>query len=95
MNLCGVFGIPISCDNVHVNIVMIANVPKCKQMWDSKAQYDQFIKIKVASQVLVAHTYKFSYLEDWHQKDCGLRPAQANSSQDPISKITEQNGLKW
>jgi hypothetical protein len=33
-----------------------------------------------------------SYLGSWDQEDCGSRPAWANSSQDPISKITT---AKW
>jgi hypothetical protein len=36
----------------------------------------------------VAYAYNPSYLGGWDQKDGGLRPAWANRSQDPISKIT-------
>jgi hypothetical protein len=43
-------------------------------------------------QVLVAHTYNPSYLEGLDQENCGSRPAQANSLQHPISKITR---AKW
>jgi hypothetical protein len=34
----------------------------------------------------VAHACNISYSGDGDQKDHGLKPAQANSSQDPISK---------
>jgi hypothetical protein len=34
----------------------------------------------------VAHTYNLSYLGCRDQKDCGLKPAWANSSRDPILK---------
>jgi hypothetical protein len=36
--------------------------------------------------VLVAHACRPSYSEGRDQEDCGLKPAQANSLQDPISK---------
>jgi hypothetical protein len=36
----------------------------------------------------VAHAYNPSYLGIWYQKDGGWRSVQANSSKDPISKIT-------
>jgi hypothetical protein len=36
--------------------------------------------------VLVAHVCNSSYSEGRVQEDYGLKPAQANSSQDPISK---------
>jgi hypothetical protein len=36
----------------------------------------------------VAHTCNPSYLGHLNQ-DCGLRPGQANSSRDPIFKITK------
>jgi hypothetical protein len=45
-----------------------------------------------SSQVLVAHTYNPRYLGGWDQEDCGSRPAWANSSQNPISKIIR---TKW
>jgi hypothetical protein len=34
----------------------------------------------------VAHAYNTSYLGGRDQEDCGSKPAQANSSRDPISK---------
>jgi hypothetical protein len=34
----------------------------------------------------VAHAYNPSYSEGRDQEDCSLKPAQANSSQDPILK---------
>jgi hypothetical protein len=34
----------------------------------------------------VAHAYNASYLEGRDQEDCSLKPTQAKSSQDPISK---------
>jgi hypothetical protein len=37
--------------------------------------------------VLVAHTCNPSYSGGRNQEDHGLKPAQANSSRDPISKI--------
>jgi hypothetical protein len=33
----------------------------------------------------VAHSCNPSYSGDRHQEDCGLKPAQANRSKDPIS----------
>jgi hypothetical protein len=36
--------------------------------------------------ILVAHTCNLSYLGGRDQEDCGSKPAQANSSQYPISK---------
>jgi hypothetical protein len=42
--------------------------------------------------MLVAHTRNLSYLGEEDQKDPSLRSAPANSSQDPISKITR---AKW
>jgi hypothetical protein len=39
------------------------------------------------SQSLVAHACNPSYSGNRDHEDCGLRPAEANSSQDPISKI--------
>jgi hypothetical protein len=41
---------------------------------------------KCASTVLVAHACNPSYSGGRNQEDCGLKPAQANSSQDPVSK---------
>jgi hypothetical protein len=38
------------------------------------------------SWALVAHTYNPSYSEGRDQEDLGLKPAQANSSQDPSLK---------
>jgi hypothetical protein len=38
----------------------------------------------------VAHTYNPSYSRDRDQEDRGLKPAQENSSQDPISKNLTQ-----
>jgi hypothetical protein len=37
--------------------------------------------------VLVAHACNPGYLEGRDQEDCSLKPARANSLQDPISKI--------
>jgi hypothetical protein len=43
---------------------------------------------------MVAHTCNSSYLGSWDQEDRGLRPAQANSSQDShLQNKLEQNGL--
>jgi hypothetical protein len=41
-------------------------------------------------QALVAHTYNPSYSGGRDQEDRSLKPAQANSSQDPISKTPSQ-----
>jgi hypothetical protein len=38
-------------------------------------------------QASVAHTYNPSYSGGRDQEDCSLKPALANSSQDPILKI--------
>jgi hypothetical protein len=40
----------------------------------------------------VAHACNPNYLGGWDQEDNGSRPALANSSQEPISKITR---AKW
>jgi hypothetical protein len=45
------------------------------------------------SQVPVAHACNPSYSGGRDQEDCSSKPAQANSSQDPISKIP--NTKKW
>jgi hypothetical protein len=47
-----------------------------------------------STQASVAHAYNSSYLKcrDWENR--GSSPAQANSSQVPVSKITKQNGLE-
>jgi hypothetical protein len=42
----------------------------------------------MGSGVPVAHTCNPSYLGSWDQKEYGSTSAQANSSQDLISKIT-------
>jgi hypothetical protein len=52
----------------------------------------QYIKYILHSKVLVAHTNNSSYLWGSDQEDCGSRPALANSSWDPISKLTRE---KW
>jgi hypothetical protein len=46
------------------------------------------LKMKIISQVPVAHTCDPSYSggRDQDQKDCGMKPAQENSLHDPISK---------
>jgi hypothetical protein len=46
----------------------------------------------VLGQAPVTHTCNPSCLEGWDQEDHGLKPASANSLQDPISKITR---AKW
>jgi hypothetical protein len=45
------------------------------------------IKKRKASQAPVAHTYNPSYSGGRYQEDSSSKPAQANSSRDPISKI--------
>jgi hypothetical protein len=41
------------------------------------------------SQALVAHACNPSYSGGKDQEDCGLKPAQANSSQDAVLKNTQ------
>jgi hypothetical protein len=45
--------------------------------------------------VLVAHACNPSYSGGRDQEDCGLKPSQANSFQDPISRkpITKKGGV--
>jgi hypothetical protein len=48
--------------------------------------------------MLMAHACNLSDSEGKDQDDCGLKPAWANSSRDPISKtpITKKKGLvEW
>jgi hypothetical protein len=47
-------------------------------------------KTKLLSWALVAHTCDPSYSEDRDQEDHGSKPAQANSTSDPISKNPSQ-----
>jgi hypothetical protein len=42
-----------------------------------------------------AHACNPSYSGGRHQEDCGLKPAQANSLQDPIWKNTSQQQGWW
>jgi hypothetical protein len=44
------------------------------------------IKTKPSGQMPVVHTYNPSYLGGWDRENHSLRPAWANSLQDPISK---------
>jgi hypothetical protein len=43
----------------------------------------------------MAHTYNPSYSGGRDQEDGGLKPAQANSSQDPVSKKPSQKRKGW
>jgi hypothetical protein len=45
----------------------------------------------------MAHTCNPCYIGSRNQKDLGSRPAQVNSSQDPISKIpiTKKRLVEW
>jgi hypothetical protein len=45
----------------------------------------------------VAHSCNPSYSGGKDQEDCGSKPAQANSSQDPISKkpFTKKGLVEW
>jgi hypothetical protein len=49
------------------------------------------------SQALVAHTCNASYSGGRVWEDCGLKPAQANSSRDPMLKkpFTEKGIVEW
>jgi hypothetical protein len=51
----------------------------------------------INSQVLVTHACNPSYSGGRNQKDCGSKPVQANSSQDPISKkpFTKKGLVEW
>jgi hypothetical protein len=42
----------------------------------------------------MAHACNPSYLRGRDQEDHGLKPAQANTLRDPISKQPEQKGLE-
>jgi hypothetical protein len=44
--------------------------------------------------VTMAHTCNPSYLGGWDQVNHGLRPVGESSSQDPIPKISRENGLE-
>jgi hypothetical protein len=57
-------------------------------------QETQSPKNNHSSQALVAHTCNRSYSRGRNQEDCSSKPAQANSSQDPISKIPTQKRAK-
>jgi hypothetical protein len=55
---------------------------------------------KEYSQETVAHACNPSYSEERDLEDCGLKPAWANSSGDPISKKSNtktrlEEWLKW
>jgi hypothetical protein len=53
-------------------------------------------KIVLNGQVLVAHAYNLSYSVSRDQKDCDLKPAQANTLRDPILKKTHHKELvEW
>jgi hypothetical protein len=50
----------------------------------------------ISGQAPVAHTYNSSYSRGSDQEDHGSKPAQANSSRDPISKTHHKKGLvEW
>jgi hypothetical protein len=51
-----------------------------------KTGYTLKKKINCSCGMLVAHSYHPSYLGGLNQEDCGLRPTQATSFQDSISK---------
>jgi hypothetical protein len=57
------------------------------------------MKITFLDQTLVTHTCNPSYLGGSNQEDHSLKPAWANSSRDPISKIQHKKELaewlKW
>jgi hypothetical protein len=63
------------------------NLVRITQSSREKKVYYYYFKTFQRSQVLVAYTCNLSYSGGRDQEDCGSRPAQANSSQDPISKI--------
>jgi hypothetical protein len=50
----------------------------------------KMLQVSWGSQEPVAHACNVSYLGGRHWKDHGSRPAQANSSEDPISKIARE-----
>jgi hypothetical protein len=53
------------------------------------------IKKRLCSWVLVAYACNPSYLGDRDQEDQGLKPAQANSLQDPIWKKPFTKKVWW
>jgi hypothetical protein len=54
------------------------------------------IKIQIKDWAKVAHACNPSYSGGRNQEDHGLKPAQANSSQAPISKpITNKGLVEW
>jgi hypothetical protein len=58
-------------------------------------QYGEALKEHFLGQAPVAHKYNPSYSGGRDQEDHDLKPAQANSSQDPISKIANIKMGSW
>jgi hypothetical protein len=54
-----------------------------------------YLKNKQRSQALVAHAYNPSYSGGRDQEDCGSKPSQASSLQDPILKKPSQTKDWW
>jgi hypothetical protein len=68
---------------------MQSNVVASSQLYQFNFK---LVKINTLSWAPVAHACNPSYWGDRDQEDCCLKPAQANSPQDPISKVPN---TKW
>jgi hypothetical protein len=87
----------------HVLLILVSfHEVWCHIIYILTAQYTFTTLIKkqiknnkiYTGQVLVAHASNPSYLGGKDQENCGLKPARANSSQDPSSiKIIIKKGL--
>jgi hypothetical protein len=60
-----------------------------------KLTFNFFFTKMIRSWVLVAHVCNPSYSGGRDQEDCGLKPAQENSSRDPILKIPNTKKGWW
>jgi hypothetical protein len=62
-----------------------------ERMWKTKSQPQKTLSTRVEeSRSPVAHACNPSYSEGREEKDCGSKPAQANSWRDPIAKNPSQ-----
>jgi hypothetical protein len=79
---------PWMVDSSKVAASQMSEVSVILQTWNRKASLASTLKPSCQSPTLVAHAYNPIYSECRDQEDPGLKPAQANSSWDPISKKT-------